>query len=73
MAQRRMSITNDKTVRLTYAVWRKARICAIEADVTLHRWVADAIVMKADLQEKSGKMTRQGVRVAASAPAVPKT
>jgi hypothetical protein len=59
--------SKDKSIRLRYGPWRRARICAIETGETLSLWVAKAIAMRADLQERDGHLSKLGQRVAASA------
>lgn len=61
----------DKSVRVPYAIWRRAKICSIEADISLIEWVTQALALKADVQEKSGKLSRNGARVASVRAVIP--
>lgn len=65
MTPAKKSVKDDKQTRVPYVVWRRARVCAFEVDMPLRQWIAEALVLKADLQEKAGRMSRNGARVAA--------
>lgn len=63
----RPSPFGDKTIKLKQGPWRRAKICAIEVGLPVSEWIGQAIATKADVQEKEGRLSKLGQRVAAGA------
>ena len=63
----RSKYADDKTVRIKPGPGKRARIAALESGKTMGVWLAEAIAVKADVQEQQGKLTKLGARVASEA------
>lgn len=63
----RSNTVGTKTVRVGSGPWKRARICAIESGTNMQTWMAEAIALKADLQEQAGRLRRRGAKVAVEA------
>lgn len=66
-AKSKFSAAIYKSIRVSMASWKRARICAIEIGKPVGLWVAEAIALKADLQQREGTLSKRGARVATQA------